>query len=64
MYCAGMFDDRDEAFEVNLSPDPLPRILSRWWRVGPLGPGPHFIAVRATDEDSNMGVEKISLRAK
>jgi hypothetical protein len=45
----GVFDDREEAFEVKL---------------GPLAAGLHFIAVRATDEDGNMGVEKVSIRGK
>ncbi len=45
----GVFDDREEAFEVKL---------------GPLVAGPHFIAVRATDEDGNIGVEKMSVRGK
>ena len=45
----GVFDDREEAFEV---------------KVGPLTTGLHFIAVRATDEDGNIGVEKVSVRAK
>jgi hypothetical protein len=45
----GVFDDREEAFEVKL---------------GPLGTGLHFIAVRATDEDGNIGVEKLSVRGK
>jgi hypothetical protein len=45
----GVFDDREEAFEVKL---------------GPLAAGLHFIAVRATDEDGNIGVEKISVRGK
>ncbi len=45
----GVFDDREEAFEVKL---------------GPLGAGLHFIAVRATDEDGNIGVEKVSVRGK
>jgi hypothetical protein len=45
----GVFDDREEAFEVKLSP---------------LTTGLHFIAVRATDEDGNIGVEKLSVRGK
>jgi hypothetical protein len=45
----GVFDDREEAFEVKL---------------GPLAAGLHFIAVRATDEDGNIGVEKVSVRGK
>ncbi len=45
----GVFDDREEAFEV---------------KVGPLASGPHFIAVRATDEEGNVGVEKVSVRGK
>jgi hypothetical protein len=45
----GIFDDREEAFEVKL---------------GPLGAGLHFIAVRATDGDGNIGVEKVSVRGK
>ena len=45
----GVFDDREEAFEV---------------KVGPLAAGMHFIAVRATDEDGNIGVEKVSVRVK
>ncbi len=43
----GVFDDREEAFEV---------------KVGPLAAGAHFIAVRATDEEGNIGVEKTSVR--
>jgi len=43
----GVFDDREETFEV---------------KVGPLAAGPHFIAVRATDDDGNIGVEKVSVR--
>jgi hypothetical protein len=42
----GVFDDREEAFEV---------------KVGPLTAGPHFIAVRATDDEGNIGVEKVSI---
>jgi len=45
----GVFDDREEAFEV---------------KIGPLTPGPHYIAVRATDEEGNVGVEKVSVRGK
>lgn len=45
----GVFDDREETFEVK-----LPK----------LEPGPHSIAVRATDEEGNVGVEKIALRIK
>ncbi len=45
----GVFDDREEAFEVKL---------------GSLATGLHFIAVRATDEDGNIGVEKVSVRGK
>jgi hypothetical protein len=45
----GVFDDREEAFEVKLDV---------------LKPGPHTIAVRATDEEGNIGVEKLSVRVK
>jgi sugar lactone lactonase YvrE len=45
----GVFDDREEPFEV---------------KVPALAAGPHTIAVRATDEDGNVGVEKISVRLK
>jgi hypothetical protein len=45
----GVFDDREEAFEVKL---------------GALTSGPHSIAVRATDEEGNVGVEKTSVRVK
>ena len=45
----GVFDDREEAFEV---------------KVGTLSAGPHSIAVRATDEEGNVGVEKTSVRVK
>ena len=45
----GVFDDREEAFEVKL---------------GPLSTSPHFIAVRATDAEGNIGVEKVSVRGK
>jgi hypothetical protein len=43
----GVFDDREEPFEVKLDP---------------LAAGQHSIAVRATDEEGNIGVEKISVR--
>jgi hypothetical protein len=43
----GVFDDREETFEV---------------KVGPLAAGPHFIAIRATDDEGNIGVEKVSIR--
>jgi hypothetical protein len=46
---SGVFDDREEAFEV---------------KIGPLPAGPHFIAVRATDEEGNVGVEKVSVKGK
>ncbi len=42
----GVFDDREETFAVKLQ----------------LAAGPHTIAVRATDEDGNVGVEKIAVR--
>ncbi len=42
----GVFDDREESFAVKLA----------------LAAGPHTIAVRATDEDGNMGVEKTAIR--
>ena len=45
----GVFDDREEAFEV---------------KVGTLSAGPHSIAVRVTDEEGNVGVEKTSVRVK
>jgi hypothetical protein len=45
----GVFDDREEPFEV---------------KAGPLASGPHFIGVRATDEEGNVGVEKVSVRVK
>jgi len=41
----GVFDSREEAFEV---------------KIGPLAAGPHFIAVRATDEEGNVGVERFT----
>jgi hypothetical protein len=44
----GVFDDRTETFAVKLA----------------LDPGPHTIAVRATDEDGNVGVEKIVVQGK
>lgn len=44
----GVFDDREESFEVSLE----------------VKPGPHSIAVRAADEEGNVGVEKISVRVK
>lgn len=43
----GVFDDREEAFEVE---------------IGPLPTGPHYIAVRATDEEGNVGAEKIFVK--
>jgi hypothetical protein len=43
----GVFDDREEAFEV---------------KIGPLAAGPHFIAVRAADAEANIGVDKVSVR--
>jgi hypothetical protein len=46
---SGVFDDREEAFEVKLDP---------------LKPGPHTIAVRATDDEGNIGVEKLSVRVR
>jgi hypothetical protein len=42
---SGVFDDREETFEV---------------KIGPLSAGPHFIAVRATDEEGNVGVERFT----
>ena len=45
----GVFDSLEKAFEV---------------KIGPLAPGPHFIAVRATDEEGNIGVEKASVTGK
>jgi hypothetical protein len=45
----GVFDDREEAFEV---------------KIATLSTGPHSIAVRATDEEGNVGVEKVSVRGK
>jgi hypothetical protein len=45
----GVFDSLEKAFEV---------------KIGPLAPGPHFIAVRATDEEGNIGVEKVSVKGK
>jgi|GEM_PF-2023241 len=42
----GVFDDNEESFAVKL----------------PLVAGPHTIAVRATDEDGNLGIGKIALR--
>lgn len=44
----GVFDDREESFEVK------PEIK----------PGPHTIAVRATDEEGNIGVEKATVQLK
>ncbi|MGO9609260.1 MAG: hypothetical protein ACLPT4_06450 [Verrucomicrobiia bacterium] len=41
----GVFDSREEAIEV---------------KIGPLPAGPHFIAVRATDEEGNVGVERFT----
>ncbi len=40
-----MFDSKEEVFEV---------------KIGPLATGPHFIAVRATDEEGNVGVERFT----
>lgn len=42
-----VFDDREEPFEVKLDP---------------LASGAHYIAVRATDEEGNVGVEKMTLK--
>ncbi len=43
----GIFDDREESFVVK--PDKL-------------APGPHTVAVRAADEEGNVGVEKIAVK--
>jgi len=43
----GIFDNREEPFRVTIEKLPA---------------GPHSIAVRATDEDGNVGVEKLSVR--
>ncbi|HUK82979.1 MAG TPA: hypothetical protein VLZ12_10150 [Verrucomicrobiae bacterium] len=45
----GVFDDREESFEA---------------KVGPLAAGLHSIAVRATDEEGNIGVDKVLVRGK
>jgi hypothetical protein len=45
----GLFDDREEAFVVKLPS---------------LAAGAHTIAVRATDEEGNVGAEKIAVTAK
>ena len=45
----GLFDDREETFAVK-----LPSLVA----------GPHTIAVRATDEEGNVGAEKIAVTAK
>ncbi|MCG3146853.1 MAG: hypothetical protein PCFJNLEI_00287 [Verrucomicrobiae bacterium] len=45
----GVFDDRTEAFAVKL---------------GGLTPGPHSVAVRATDDEGNIGVEKTTVQVK
>jgi len=44
----GVFDDREEAFALKLA----------------LPAGPHTIAIRATDEDGNIGVEKLLIPAR
>jgi len=44
----GLFDGREKPFEVKLND---------------LKPGTHSVAVRATDEDGNIGVEKTTVRA-
>lgn len=44
----GIFDDRLEEWRVN---------------IGALSAGPHTLAVRATDEEGNVGVEKIGVTA-
>jgi hypothetical protein len=48
----GVFDSKEEAFEVKIG------------SLAPLGAGqaagPHFIAVRATDEEGNVGVERFT----
>jgi hypothetical protein len=43
----GVLDDHSEPFDLKL----------------PLAPGPHTVAIRATDEDGNPGVGKISVQA-
>jgi len=45
----GLFDDREKAFEVKLPA---------------LAAGEHYIAVRATDAEGNVGVEKITVHVK
>jgi len=45
----GVFDDREEAFEV---------------KIDSLKTGAHSIAVRATDDEGNIGVEKTSVHVK
>jgi outer membrane protein assembly factor BamB len=45
----GVFDDREEAFAVKLSG---------------IASGPHSVAVRATDDEGNVGVEKVSVRVR
>jgi hypothetical protein len=45
----GVFDDRVEAFSLQIKKSAL---------------GPHVIAVRATDEEGNIGTEKISFQVK